>query len=74
MDKVKYYEDIDFIKGTAIVFVILLHILSNNALNSIYACFHIWQAVPLFILVSFYLLLKKLSRVSIKEYYSNSNH
>ncbi len=73
MDKIKYYDVVDFVKGMTIVFVILLHILSINTLNSIYACFHIWQAVPLFVLVSFYLLHKKLNRVSIKEYYSISN-
>lgn len=50
-----YYTEIDFIKAFAIVSVVLLHILTfNGSKTSLYdsfASYHIWQAVPLFMLI-----------------------
>jgi peptidoglycan/LPS O-acetylase OafA/YrhL len=47
-----YHPQIDFIKGTAIIAVILLHSLPEGVLKILGAPFHIWQAVPLFFLVA----------------------
>lgn len=50
-----YFFAIDFIKTFAIASVVLLHIMTMNGssafLYDIYASFHIWQAVPLFMLI-----------------------
>jgi hypothetical protein len=48
MRKLEY----DFIKGLAIVCVILLHSISNHDLYKILAPWHIWQAIPIFVIVS----------------------
>ena len=52
MDKRERDYSIDFVKGVAILFVILLHNMPNE---SIYSIAYIGQAVPLFLLVSSYL-------------------
>lgn len=49
MDKRERDYSIDFVKGVAILFVILLHNMPNE---SIYSIAYIGQAVPLFLLVS----------------------
>lgn len=50
-----YYPEIDFIKAFAIISVVILHILSSSGsktiLYNILAPYHIWQAVPLFMLI-----------------------
>lgn len=70
-------HELDFIKGLATLSVILLHTVgSQNMLYEIYAFFHIWQAVPLFIFISYYLLFTKLdkqSNISISSYFSATN-
>ena len=38
-------HELDFIKGFAILSVILLHTLNRSMLYETYAYFHIWQAV-----------------------------
>lgn len=43
---------IDVIKGLAIISVILLHSLSTEQLLTIGAPYHIWQAIPIFILLA----------------------
>ena len=48
-------HELDFIKGFAILSVILLHTLNRSMLYETYAYFHIWQAVLLFVFVSYYL-------------------
>ncbi len=50
----KHIPAIDFIKGIAIIFVILLHSIPKQALESILAIFHLWQAVPLFFIIMGY--------------------
>ncbi len=57
---------IDFIKGIAIVSVILLHSLSHEALIQSYALFHIWQAVPVFVAVTFYLSFISLDKMAVE--------
>ena len=50
----KHVPAIDFIKGIAIIFVILLHSIPKQTLESILAIFHIWQAIPLFFIIMGY--------------------
>lgn len=67
-------HEIDFIKGLAILSVILLHTVSSDLLYKTYAFFHIWQAVPIFIFISYYLLFVKLDRCpDIASYFSIAN-
>ncbi|AKD04677.1 acyltransferase [Pontibacter korlensis] len=47
----QHLQQIDVIKGVAIVAVLLLHSLSRKELEQSYAIYHIWQAVPLFMVV-----------------------
>lgn len=51
-----YYPEIDFIKAFAIVSVVVLHILTFDGskifLYNSFAVYHVWQAVPLFMLIS----------------------
>lgn len=47
----KRFQQIDVAKGFAIVSVILLHALERDALIDSYAIYHIWQAVPVFIII-----------------------
>lgn len=47
-----HIRQIDIIKGFAIISVILIHTFSNTILMVIGAPFHIWQAVPVFILLA----------------------
>ncbi|MCC9135376.1 acyltransferase [Pontibacter silvestris] len=47
----QYYQQIDIIKGFAILAVLLLHSLNKATLVDYYAVYHIWQAVPLFMVV-----------------------
>jgi peptidoglycan/LPS O-acetylase OafA/YrhL len=47
----KRYQQIDVVKGIAIVAVLLLHALENEALVASFAIYHIWQAVPFFMIV-----------------------
>lgn len=47
----QHLQQIDVVKGLAIVMVLLLHSLSRGQLEQSYAVVHIWQAVPLFMVV-----------------------
>lgn len=47
----KHFQQIDVLKGAAIVSVIALHSLTKPELVSSYAIYHIWQAVPLFMIL-----------------------
>ncbi len=64
-------NNIDFIKGFAALSVILLHTLPLKTLLYSGAVYHIWQAVPLFFFISFFLGFKGLEKNdSLKNYYS----
>ena len=64
----------DFIKGIAILSVILLHTVSRQFLFDSYAFFYIWQAVPVFILVSYILIFRKNEReINIITYFKLGN-
>lgn len=47
----QHFQQIDILKGLAIVAVLLLHSLSREQLDDTYAVFHIWQAVPIFMVL-----------------------
>lgn len=64
-----YARELDFIKGIAILCVILLHTLNTKLLYDSHAYFHIWQAVPLFLFISTTLLLVKVKN-NRESYYS----
>ncbi len=53
---------IDVIKVFAIIAVILLHSLPVYAKLKLFACFHIWQAVPLFMVIAGYNLTASFQR------------
>lgn len=74
MEAKKQIAYLDFIKGFAAVSVVLLHALPKEALLESFAYVHVWQAVPLFVFVSFYLFFKKLdSGIKLKDYYSKKS-
>lgn len=72
MLKQNHLANIDFIKGLAAVSVILLHTLPENVLYGSYAVYHIWQAVPLFLFITFYLGFRnfEIKGNVFKDYYS----
>jgi hypothetical protein len=47
----QHFLQIDLVKGVAIVSVLFLHALPKQELLQSYAVFHIWQAVPVFMVV-----------------------
>ena len=53
---------VDIVKGIAIISVILLYTFSSEILLIIGAPFHIWQAVPIFILIAGFIWSHSLSR------------
>jgi len=57
----KRLNQYEFLKGVAIVFVLLLHSLSDDILRFIHSNYSIGQAVPLFILCTFVLSFNSLS-------------
>lgn len=72
MSKAIHLEEVDFIKGLAAISVIFLHTLPLSALKGSFAVFHIWQAVPVFLFISFYLGFRNLEKKEhvLKDYYS----
>ena len=68
-----HIDYIDFVKGIAAISVILLHTLPESVLYRSFAVYHIWQAVPVFLFISFYLGFRNLEKKEdvIKGYYSN---
>ena len=47
----KYYQQIDILKALAIISVVILHTIPEEYLYSTFAVFHIWQAVPVFMII-----------------------
>jgi len=47
----KYYPQIDYIKGLAILSVLLLHTIPSMYLIESYSTLYIWQAVPIFMIM-----------------------
>lgn len=72
MLKQNHLGNIDFIKGLAAISVILLHTLPERVLYGSFAVYHIWQAVPLFIFITFYLGFRSFVKTGnvFKGYYS----
>ena len=69
----EYLGYIDFIKGVAILSVIMLHALPRDVLISLYAPLHIWQGVPLFVFVSFFLIFRKIDNNITYCYYTQKS-
>lgn len=72
----KYYSQIDILKSLAIIAVIVLHTVPVEFLVNSYAIFHIWQAVPIFLViigVTLSLSYDKYDYTSIGQYYSKDN-
>lgn len=69
-----HLDHIDFIKGLAAISVILLHTLPINVLYGSFAVYHIWQAVPFFLFITFYLGFRNLDKKEdvFRDYYSKS--
>lgn len=65
-------QELDFIKGVAIMSVILLHSLGSSTLDSIYYSIHIGQAVPLFIFITFLLSFKYLKNNGDVRWFSSN--
>jgi len=64
---------IDFIKGIATISVILLHTIPDKVLYGTLAVYHIWQAVPVFLFISFYLGFRNLEKKdNVLGYYSKA--
>ncbi|MCC9167068.1 acyltransferase family protein [Pontibacter harenae] len=51
MNNKQYFPQIDILKGLAILSVLLLHSLERDELLSSFSIFHIWQAVPIFLVL-----------------------
>lgn len=65
--------NIDVLKAIAILFVIILHSLSADTLFNVLAPFHIWQAVPIFMILVGYNTAKSYERKgpeSLKDLYN----
>ena len=73
MSKAVHLEEVDFIKGLAAISVIFLHTLPLSILKGTFAVFHIWQSVPLFLFITFYLGFRNLDKKEdvFRGYYSN---
>lgn len=67
-----HLENIDFIKGLAALSVILLHTLPKSVLYGSFAVYHIWQAVPIFLFITFYLGFRNFEKTGnvFNGYYS----
>ena len=65
----KRNERLDFMKGIAILFVILNHNIPLSILDSYKYFYHIGQAVPIFMMVSGYLVYAKYSSQDLLENY-----
>ena len=65
-----HLNEIDFVKGLAAISVVLLHTIPLCVLKGTLAVFHIWQAVPIFIFISFFLGFRNLEgKESVFKYY-----
>ena len=73
-NKPKRLDQYDFLKGVAIVFVLLLHSLSREVLWFMHSNYSIGQAVPLFILCTFVLSFNSLfARKRYIKYWFSKN-
>lgn len=70
--KQNHLGNIDFIKGLAAISVILLHTLPKSVLYDTLAVYHIWQAVPIFLFITFYLGFRSFEKTGnvFEGYYS----
>ncbi|MHA6248246.1 acyltransferase family protein [Pontibacter sp. CAU 1760] len=66
------YQQIDTLKGLAIIAVIVLHSLSKPALLKSFAVYHIWQAVPLFMVLMGLNLRLSLKPIPFSDLYTKA--
>ena len=66
----KRVDWIDQIKGIAIIFVIIVHVVPRSTLHDIYSRFYFNQAVPIFMLFSGYLLYESWEKYSPQKFLS----
>lgn len=73
-----YFPQIDFLKALAIISVIILHSLPRTILILTFSQFHIWQAVPILIIlmgitsgISFTRMYSRYERIKYKAYFTN---
>lgn len=67
--------EIDWLKGLAIIFVLLMHSLDSSVLYGIRQELYLGQAVPVFFMVTFYLAFKKCASTEnyFRDWYSKRN-
>lgn len=72
ISRTSHLDYVDFIKGIAAISVIFLHTFPESALYSSLAVYHIWQAVPVFLFITFFLGFRNLETKSdcFRGYYS----
>lgn len=72
LSKASHLDYIDLIKGLASISVVLLHTIPESYLIKSFAVYHIWQAVPVFLFISYYLRFRDLEKKNgfFKGYYS----
>ncbi len=69
---IKYIKQLDLIKGFAILSVIVLHTIPIEYLGTIHAQLYIWQAVPVFFIISGITLVissSQKSHMTFKDFY-----
>ena len=62
----KQLNSLDYLKAYAIIAVLFLHLLPYNYLIKTFAQFHIWQAVPIFVLLMGYTFTLSFNKVSFE--------
>ncbi|EGK00469.1 acyltransferase family protein [Dysgonomonas gadei] len=67
-----YNPTFDFLKGIAILFVLLLHAIPKDILYQVGFLYHIGQAVPIFILIQGFHSMRKFDKFQWKSYYFES--
>ena len=63
----KQLNSLDYLKAYAIIAVLFLHLLPYNYLIKTFAQFHIWQAVPIFVLLMGYTFTLSFNKVSFEK-------
>lgn len=63
-------KEVDFIRGIAIVSVILMHTIPNSVQDIVFWQIHIGQAVPLFLLITLFLSFQGLKKDSEKSFFA----
>lgn len=68
-----YNPTFDFLKGIAILFVLLLHAIPKDILYQVGFLYHIGQAVPIFILIQGFHSMRKFEYFEWRSYYGSKS-